>query len=61
LDFSFESCTADLSRINDLQVFLLSDACPEKVDKLLLEEQYHLIETLNMKFLLLQDSFLESS
>lgn len=41
--------------MNDLQLFLLSDSCPEHVKKALLEKQLDLIETLNMNFALLED------
>ncbi len=41
--------------MNDLQLFLLSDSCPEHVKKSLFEKQLDLIETLNMNLALLED------
>jgi hypothetical protein len=55
MDFSFKSCANILNNMNDLQLFLLSDSCPEHVKKALFEKQLDLIETLNMNLALLED------
>ena len=56
MDFSFKVCSAILNNMNDLQLFLLSDSCPEEVKETLLEKQLDFIETLNMNLALLEDS-----
>lgn len=56
MEFSFDSCSNDLNNMNDLQLFLLSDACPEHLKNSLLEKQLDYIEELNMKLALLNDS-----
>ena len=56
MDFSFNSCSNDISKMNDLQLFLLSEACPDDLKNSLLEKQLDLIEELNIKLALLNDS-----
>ena len=56
MDFSFRACSDILNKMNDLQLFLLSDSCPEQVKTTLLESQLDLIEIINMNLSLLEDS-----
>ncbi|NQY49731.1 MAG: hypothetical protein HRT50_11635 [Colwellia sp.] len=60
MDFSFNACSNILNNMNDLQLFLLSDSCPEDVKETLLEKQLDLIETLNMNLSLLEDDLSSS-
>ncbi len=56
MDISFKACSNIVNKMNDLQLFLLSDACPESLRNSLLEEQLSLVESLNMNLCLLEDS-----
>jgi hypothetical protein len=53
MNISFKACSNIVNKMNDLQLFLLSDACPES----LLEEQLSLVESMNMNLCLLEDSY----
>lgn len=59
MDISFQACSNIVNKMNDLQLFLLSEACPKHIKNSLLEEQLSLIENLNMNIALLEDSLSE--
>lgn len=61
MEISFDACSNIMRKMNDLQIFLLSEACPESLKPSLLEEQLSLIETLNMNLCLLEDNLLPSN
>ena len=55
-NFTPSNCYEHLENINNVQVFLMSDSCPDHLKESLREHQLDLIEQLSTKLLMLKST-----